>query len=68
MIPVTPSDTNEIDATKMLLVIGSGNLTVLFADDTVPQTIPIAGDCELYWRVKKVFFTGTTVTAVKAGY
>lgn len=68
-VTVTPSDTQEIDATKGILVITGGDVTVVCTDDTAPQTFPAVPAYSLLpLRVKIVKATGTTSTNIKALY
>lgn len=65
---ITPSDTTVFEQEsipKALYVGGSGNLRVLFVNDTSPVTIVGAVAGSIYpFRVKRVYSTLTTATNI----
>ena len=69
IVVVTPHDSNNLsEITRALYIGGAGNLTVVtFDNQVVLITAPAVG----VWhplRVRRVNSTGTTATAILAGY
>lgn len=69
---VTPSDTEDLpNYAKALLIGGAGALKILplANDDAAPITINVtAGEVFSFCQVRRVFATGTSATAVLAGF
>lgn len=59
---IVPDDANELAQVTTKLTVGAtGDVRVLFADDTVAVVLPnLQAGLEYSYRVKKVFATGTT--------
>jgi hypothetical protein len=64
-IAITPSDAAPLPfVTRQIRVVGGGNLNVMFEKATAAITIAVSAGETLNWRVKQVFATGTTATAI----
>lgn len=60
---ITPSDADPLPkVTRQLRIISSGNIAVVFQDDSASLTIAVTAGELLDWRVKQVKATGTTAT------
>lgn len=61
---IIPSDTNDLaKVTRCLWVGGSGNIRVLFANDTVPVTLNAASGL-VSGVFRRIYATGTTATNI----
>ena len=61
---ITPNDSNDLSiVTRCLWVGGSGNVRVLFANDTMPVTLNGASGL-VPGQIRRVYATGTTATNI----
>ncbi|PCJ24138.1 MAG: hypothetical protein COA96_10355 [SAR86 cluster bacterium] len=62
---ITPSDTEEFQASRGVMVGVAGDINVLFAIDTVPVVIPALTPGQVYpFSVIKILATNTSVTGI----
>ena len=62
IIPVTPSDTVDIDECRALYVSVSGNVKIVTASGETRGPIPVVAGLYLFVRCTRVFSTDTTAT------